>query len=82
MSQVCSSAPASAFLVQLMKLHVDDSCPEQIYTSEGSIDPVAMLSPLDLNPLLYCTKAEARSFYECAQSISSNSQNISTVAVH
>ena len=78
MSQVCSSAPASAFLVQLMKLHVDDSCPEQIYTSEGSIDPVAMLSPLDLNPLLYCTKAEARSFYECAQSISSNSQNIST----
>jgi len=72
----------SAFLVLLTSLRVEDTCPESTYIISGSIDPLAMLSPLDLNPLLYCTKAEARSFYECGQSISRNSQNISTVAVH
>ena len=79
MPQVCSSVrSSSAFLVQLTKFHVEDVCPEPLYFSKGSIDPIPVLSSLDLNPLLYCTKAEAHSFYECAQSISSNSDFLSS----
>jgi len=79
MPQVCSSVrSSSAFLVQLTKFHVEDVCPEPLYFSKGSIDPIPVLSSLDLNPLLYCTKAEAHSYYECAQSISRNSNFLSS----